>query len=129
MDVKPIRTEADYEFALMEIDALMEVETDTPERDRLEVLSALVEAYEQQYFPIDPPDPIAAIRFRMEQMGLSRKDLEPMIGSRGRISEVMSGKRGLSLAMIRRLHKDLNIPAEVLIQKPPKRGKARNGSQ
>ena len=116
MEIKPIRTEADCEAALAEIDRLMEAEADTPEGDRLDVLTTLVEAYEARRHPIDPPDAIAAIRFRMEQQGLSRRDLEPLIGSRARVSEVLGGKRKLTLPMIHRLHEGLGIPAEVLIQ-------------
>lgn len=111
---------------------------DTPEGDRLDVLATLVEAYEARHFPIEAPDPIAAIEFRMEQRGLSRKHLEPMIGGRGRVSEVLSGKRRLSLGMIRNLQKGLGIPAEILLREPgsprpastagtpPKRGSAEN---
>lgn len=121
MEIAPIRTEADYEAAVAEIERLMDAEPETPEGDRLDVLSTLVEAYEQHHHPIDAPDPVAAVEFRMVQMGLSRKDLEPLIGSRGRVSEVLTGKRSLSLAMIRNLHRELHIPAEVLIQE--KRGK------
>lgn len=116
MDVKAIKTDADYETALTEIEGLMDAVPDTPEGDLLDVLTTLVEAYEERHFPIDAPDPIAAIAFRMEQQGLSRRDLEPLIGSRGRVSEILSGKRALSLAMIRKLHETLNIPAEVLIR-------------
>lgn len=114
--MKPIKTEADYAAALARIDALMEAEPDTPEGDELDVLATLVDVYESKHFAIDPPDPIEAIQFRMEQMGLERKDLEPMIGTRGRVSEVFSRTRGLSLAMIRNLHEGLHIPAEVLIR-------------
>ncbi len=121
MEIAPIRTEADCAAALAEIERLMDAEPETPEGDRLDVLSTLVEAYEQRHHPIEAPDPVAAVEFRMAQMGLSRKDLEPLIGSRGRVSEVLSGKRSLSLAMIRNLHRELRIPAEVLIQE--KRGK------
>ncbi len=118
MDITPIKTDADYRAALAEIEALMNAEPDTPDGDRLDVVATLVEAYEARHFPIAAPDPIAAIKFRMEQMGLSRKDLEPMLGTRGRVSEVLSGRRRLSLAMIRRLNAELNIPAEVLIKEP-----------
>lgn len=116
MEIRPIRTEADYDAALAEVDGLMDAEVDTPKGDRLDVLATLVEAYEARRHPIDPPDAIAAIRFRMEQQGLSRRDLEPYIGSRARVSEVLGGKRKLTLPMIRRLHEGLGIPAEVLIQ-------------
>ncbi len=117
MDIKPIKTEADHEAALAEIERLMDLdpEMDTPEGDRLDVVATLVEAYEAKHFLIDAPDPIAAIEFCMEQRGLTRRDLEPMIGGRGRVSEVLSGKRALSLSMIRKLHKGLGIPAEVLL--------------
>ena len=115
MEIKPIKTDADHRAALMEIERLMDAEKDTADGDRLDVLATLVEAYEAKRFPIDPPDPVAAIEFRMEQRGLTRKDLEPMIGGRGRVSEVLSGKRALSLVMIRRLHEGLGIPAEALL--------------
>ena len=114
--VKPIRTERDYKAALARIDELMDAVPGTPECDELDVLADLVVAYEHKHFPIDLPDPIAAIKFRMEQQGLSRKDLEPFIGSRSKVSEVLSGKRPLSLTMIRALHANLGIPAEVLLK-------------
>jgi HTH-type transcriptional regulator/antitoxin HigA len=95
----------------------------TPAGDRLDILATLVDAYEAEHYPMDPPDPIAAIRFRMEQQGLTRKDLEGIIGSRTRVAEVLNRRRGLSINMIRRLHEKLGIPAEVLIQ-PTKRRKA-----
>lgn len=116
MEIRPIRTEADYDAALDEVEGLMGAKPGTPEGDRLDVLTTLVEAYEARRYPIDPPDAVAAIRFCMEQQGLSRRDLEPYIGSRARVSEVLGGKRKLTLPMIRRLHKGLGIPAEVLIQ-------------
>jgi HTH-type transcriptional regulator/antitoxin HigA len=116
MEIRPIKTEEDYEAALSEIEKLWEAESGSPEADRLDVLATLVEAYEEKHHPIDPPDPIDAILFRMEQMGFSRKDLEPFLGTRGRVSEILSRTRSLSLAMIRRLHEGLGIPAEVLIQ-------------
>ena len=116
MDIKPIRTEADYERALKEIEKLFEAEPDTPEGDRLEVLSTLVEAYEEEHYHIPAPDPIEAIYYFMESRGLSRKDLEPYMGSRARVSEILNKKRPLSLPMIRKLHNGLGIPAEVLIQ-------------
>ena len=115
MDIKPIKTEQDYEDALAEIDKLFDAEVDSPEGDRLDVFVTLVEAYEAKHWPIEDPDPIEAIKFRMEQMDLSRKDLEPLLGSRSRVSEVLSGKRSLSVKMIRNLHKALKIPAEVLL--------------
>ena len=116
-EIKPIRTEADHAGALKTIEKLWGAKHGTPEGDRLEVLMVLVEAYEIEHHPIDPPSPIEAISFRMEQMGLTRKDLEPFIGSRARVSEVMNGKRPLSIEMIRRLHADLGIPAVALIGK------------
>jgi len=113
--LKPIRTKKDYESALAEIDKYLEAKKGTREFDTLEVLSVLVEDYERKHYPILPPDPIEAIKFRMEQMGLTRKDLEPYIGPRSRVSEVLNHKRELSLAMIRRLHEKLDIPTEVLV--------------
>jgi len=115
MDIDPIRTERDYRKALKRIESLWDAEPDSPEYDELEVLSTLVDAYEAQHQPIGPPDPVEAIRFRMDQLGLSRKDLEPYIGSRGRVSEILGRKRGMSLTMIRRLHRGLGIPADVLL--------------
>jgi HTH-type transcriptional regulator / antitoxin HigA len=120
-EIKPIRTEADYEAALAEIQNLWGAKLGTPRGDRLDVLATLVDAYENEHYPMDPPDPIEAIKFRMEQQGLTRKDLEAIIGTRTRIAEVLSGKRGLSIAMIRRLHDKLGISAEVLIKPTRKR--------
>lgn len=114
--LRPIRSDDDYAAAMAEIERLWGSSLGTPEGDKLDVLATLVEAYEKQHFPIDPPDPIEAIKFRMEQQGLTRKDLEPIIGTRGRVAEVLSGKRGLTLAMIRRLAETMAIPAAVLIQ-------------
>ena len=113
--ITPIRTEADHKAALARIDALMDAVVDSPEAEELSVLTDLVEAYEAKHFPIDLPTPVEAIRFRMEQAGLEPRDLEPYIGSRGRVSEVLSGKQPLTLPMIRALHKHLGIPAEVLV--------------
>ena len=115
MDIQPIRTEADYEAAMARIAELMSAEVSTAEGDELDILATLVEAYEQKRFPIEPADPIEAINFRIEQLGLERKDLEPYLGSRHRVSEVLNRRRGLSLEMIRRLHDGLKIPLEVLI--------------
>ena len=123
MEMKPIKTKAACKEALKEISALLNALPGSAEADRLEVLSILVEAYEEEHHPIDPPDPIEAIKFRLEQQGLTRRDLEPYIGSRARVSEVLNRKRPLSVEMIRRLHKGLGIPAEVLIR-PYKTGKA-----
>lgn len=116
MEIKPIKTEADHEAALAEIDALMEVENDSPEGDRLDILVTLVEAWEARHYPIDDPDPVEAIVHRMEALGLDRKDLEPLIGTRARVSEVLGRKRPLTMAMVRRLHTALDIPAETLIK-------------
>lgn len=115
MEIQPIRTEADYESALARIAELMSAEPETPDGDELDILATLVEAYEQKHFPIEPADPVEAITFRMEQLGLKRKDLEPFLGSRHRVSEVLNRRRGLSLDMIRRLHDGLQIPLEVLV--------------
>ena len=115
MDIQPIKTEADYDHTLAEINELWGAEPDTPEGDRLDILMTLVEAYETKHHPIDPPDPVDAILFRMEQQGLTRKDLEPILGSRSRVSEVLNRKRTLSLDMVRKLHKQLNIPLESLV--------------
>lgn len=115
MDIRPIKNEADYDAALERIDMLMDAEIDTPEGDELDMLATLVEAYEAKLHPIDPPDPVEAILFRMEQGGLDRKALEPYIGRSGRVSEVLNRKRPLSIDMIRRLWKGLHIPLESLI--------------
>jgi HTH-type transcriptional regulator/antitoxin HigA len=115
MDVKPIHSEKQHRAALKEIERLWSARAGTPEHDRLEVLATLVEDWEERHHPVYPPDPVAAIRFRVEQLGLDRKALEPSIGSRARVSEVLSGRRRLTLAMIRRLHRELGIPAEVLL--------------
>jgi HTH-type transcriptional regulator / antitoxin HigA len=118
MDIRPIHTEADYRAALLEIDSLMQAEAGTNEGERLDLLATLVEAYERRHYPLDYPDPIEAIKFCMEQRGLSPKDLEPMVGRSNRVYEILSRKRPLTLKMIWRLHKGLGIPAESLI-KPP----------
>ena len=122
-NIKPIRTKADYAAALAEVERLWGARLGTPAGDRLDVLATLIDAYEAEHFPIDPPDPIEAIRFRMEQQGLSRKDLEPLIGTRTRVAEVLNRRRNLSIAMIRRLHETLGISLEVLIR-PSRRDKA-----
>ena len=114
--IKPIQTNADHEAALAEVERLWGAKTGTPQGDRLDVLATLIVAYENEHFPMDPPDPIEAIEFRMEQQGLTRKDLGPLIGTKTRVAEVLNRKRNLSIAMIRRLHQALGIPAEVLIQ-------------
>ncbi|HYS91188.1 MAG TPA: helix-turn-helix domain-containing protein [Bradyrhizobium sp.] len=115
-ELKPIRTKADYKSALAEVERLWGAKSGTPKGDRLDVLATLIDAYETRHYPMDPPDPIEAIQFRMEQQGLSRKDLEPMIGTRARVAEVMNRRRSLSIDMIRRLHDQLGISAEVLIR-------------
>jgi HTH-type transcriptional regulator/antitoxin HigA len=117
MDIRPIRTEADYAAALLEVAPFFdnEPEPGTPDSDRFEILLTLIAAYEARHFPIDPPDPIEAIKFRMEQSGLTPKDLAPMIGRQNRVYEVLNGKRALTLAMIRKLHDKLGISAESLI--------------
>ena len=115
MNIHPIKSETDYEQTLSEVEKLWGAKEDTDEGDRLDVLLILIENYESKHHPIDPPDPIDAIRFRMEQMNLSRKDLEGIIGSRGRVSEILNGRRNLSLGMIRKLHANFHIPLESLI--------------
>jgi HTH-type transcriptional regulator/antitoxin HigA len=114
--VRPIRTEADYEAALAEIGKIMTARAGTPEGDRLDVLATLVEAYEAEHHPIEAPDPVALIEFAMEQRGADRADLEPMIGSRGRVSEVLTRKRPLTLTMIRRLKAEWGLPADILVR-------------
>jgi HTH-type transcriptional regulator/antitoxin HigA len=121
MNIRPIKTRADYRAALKEVEALMVAERDTPEGERLDVLVTLVEAYETKHYPLDLPDPVEAIRFRMEQKGLTPKDLVPMIGQLNRVYEVLNRRRPLTLAMIQRLHSELGIPAESLIKQPERR--------
>jgi HTH-type transcriptional regulator/antitoxin HigA len=116
MDIRPIKTEADYQAALKEIERIFDARSGTPDGDKLEVLTTLVDAFERKHYPIPLPDPVEAIFYYMESRGLTRRDLEPYIGSRARVSEVLSRKRPLTLTMIRRLHAGLGIPAEVLIQ-------------
>jgi len=120
MDIKPIKTDADYSAALKEIETLMMAELDSPEGEKLDVLVTLVEAYERKHYPLDLPDPVEAIKFEMEQKGLTVKDLEPMIGKSNRVYEILNHKRTLTLKMIWRLHEQLGIPAESLIKQPPK---------
>ncbi len=115
MQVRPIRTEKDHEAAVQRIGELISAAPGTPEADELDMLATLVDAYEANHYPMDDPDPIAAIEFRMEQLGLTRKDLEPMIGSRARVSEVLNRKRRLTLEMIRKLKSGLGISADILI--------------
>ena len=118
MNIKPIRTDADYRAALKEIETLMVAVPNTPEGEKLDVLVTLVEAYEAKHYPLDLPDPVEAIKFEMEQKGLTVKDLEPMIGKSNRVYEILNHKRSLTLKMIWKLNRELGIPAESLI-KPP----------
>jgi len=118
MDIKPIKTNADYRAALKEIETLMMSEADSPEGEKLDVLVTLVEAYEAKHFPLDLPDPVEAIKFEMERSGLTVKDLEPMIGKSNRVYEILNHKRTLTLKMIWKLHEGLGIPAESLIKQP-----------
>lgn len=115
-EIKPIRSEADYDVALAEVERLWGARSGTPEGDRLDVLATLIDAYESEHDSIDPPDPIEAIKFRMEQQGLTRMDLEGILGTRTRVAEVLNRRRSLSINMIRRLHEKLGISAEVLIR-------------
>jgi HTH-type transcriptional regulator/antitoxin HigA len=113
--VKPIRTKKDYEATLLVIDGLFDAKKDSPKGTLLEVLSVLVERYEQEHFPIEAPNPVEAIKFRMEQLGWTSKELIPILGSKSRVSEIFSRKRNLSLEMIRALHRQMGVPAESLI--------------
>ena len=116
MDIKPIRTKTDYRDALKQIESLMTAKANSPEGDRLDVLATLVEAYERTHFPMDLPDAVDAIKFRMEQSGLTVKDLEPVIGRKNRVYEVLTRKRTLTLRMIEGLHTKFGIPAESLLK-------------
>jgi HTH-type transcriptional regulator/antitoxin HigA len=116
MRIKPIKTRKDYRQALKDIESLMQAKADTPEGDRLDILTTLVEAYERVHFPLDLPDAIDAIKFRMEQQGLTPADLEPVIGKRNRVYEVLNRKRPLTLRMIEGLHRLFGIPAESLLK-------------
>ncbi len=116
MDVAPIKTKRDHRRTLKEIEGLMDAKRGTPEGDRLDVLVTLVEAWEAKHYPIDLPDPVAAIEYHMEQQGLAPKDLVPYIGSRNRVYEVLNRKRPLTRKMVWRLHRGLGIPAESLIK-------------
>ena len=118
MDIKPIKTDADYQAALIEIENLMAAELDTPQGEKLDVMITLIEAYEAKHFPMGLPDPVEAIKFEMERKGLTVKDLEPIIGKPNRVYEILNRKRSLTLKMIWSLHEGLGIPAESLI-KPP----------
>jgi HTH-type transcriptional regulator/antitoxin HigA len=115
MNIHIIKTEQEYKSTLRKIDELLEATENSEQSEQLEILSILVEDYESKHYKIEMPEPIEAINFRLEQLGLSRKDLEKTIGSRGRVSEILNRKRNLTLAMIRNLHEYLNIPADILI--------------
>ena len=121
MEVKPIKTDADYRAALQDIETLMTARPDSPEGEKLDVLATLVEAYERKHYPLELPDPVAAIKFEMEQKGLTAKDLVPMIGRKNRVYEVLNRKRSLTLKMIWRLHEQLGMPAESLIKQTPRK--------
>jgi HTH-type transcriptional regulator/antitoxin HigA len=121
MEIKPIRTKADYRVALKQIETLMSARAGSTKGERLDVMVTLVEAYEKKHYAFDSPDPVESIKFRMEQMELSPKDLVPMIGQINRVYEILNGKRPLTLQMIRRLHQQLGIPAESLIKEPDQR--------
>ena len=116
MDIHPIKTEADYQAALLRVEGLLEAESNTPEGDTLDLLTTLITAYEEQHYPILPPDPVEALVYWMETRDLTRRDLEPLLGSRARVAEILNRRRTLTLEMIRRLHTALGIPAEILIQ-------------
>ena len=124
MQIRPVKTRADHRAALKEIERLMEAKPGTPAGDRLEILTTLVDHYESQHEPVEPPDPIEALLYHMESRGLSRRDLEPYLGSRARIAEVLNRRRPLTIDMIRKLHEGLGISAEVLIRPYRVRGSA-----
>lgn len=116
MNLKPIKTKKDYQQALQRLEVIFDAKKCSSQGDELEILSILIDQYENQHFPIDLPDPIEAIKFRMEQLGYNQTDLAKVVGLKSRASEILSGKRKLSLEMIRQLHEKLNIPTDVLIQ-------------
>ena len=116
MMIKPIRSEKEYQNALIRLEEIFDAKSGSKEGDELEILSILIDNYEKEHFPIDSPDPIDAIKFRMDQLGIKQKDLANIIGFKSRVSEIINKKRKLSLNMIRKLHHQLNIPTEVLIQ-------------
>ena len=116
MDLKPIRNENDYQNALLRLEEIFDAKKETEEGNELEILSILIDTYENEHFPIEMPDPIEAIKFRMEQMGMKQKDLAEVVGFKSRVSEILNRKRKLSIDMIRKLNTSLNIPTEVLIQ-------------
>lgn len=115
MEIKPIKTEADYHASIKRIEVLWGAEKDSVEGDELDLLCTLVESYEMQHYPIAPPDPIDAIQFRMEQMGMTKNDLAKFLGTQSRVSEVLNRKRKLTLLMVKSLYNDLKIPAEILL--------------
>lgn len=115
MNIKPIRSDEDLQHAFQRLEVIFQAEAGTPEADEMEVLVTLIEAYENKHYALPPSDPVSAIRFRMEQQGLTPRDLEPYIGSGGRVSEILNRKRSLSLRMIKRLHEGLHIPYESLL--------------
>jgi HTH-type transcriptional regulator/antitoxin HigA len=125
MNIKPIKTKKDYQAALKKIELLMVAKAGTPQGEHLDLLVTLVEAYERKHFPLDLPDPVEAIRFRMEQLGLTPKDLQPMIGRMNRVYEVLNHKRPLTLQMVWKLHQGLGIPAESMIKQPAAEYKVR----
>lgn len=129
MQIRPIRNEQDHRAAVARIEKLMSAAPDTPEGDELDVLATLVDTYEAKHHAIDAPDPVSAILFRMEQHQLSRKDLEPLIGSRARVSEVLTGKRPLTLEMVRRVKSGLGISADLLIMPAPALARNQPGSR
>ena len=116
MNIKPIKTKKDYDNALVQLEKIFDAKRGTKEGDMLEILSLLIENYEEEHYPIDPPDPIEAIKFRMDQMGYNQNDLADTIGSKSRVSEVLNRKRKLTLPMIRNISKKLNIPSDTLIR-------------
>lgn len=118
MNIKPIKTKVDYRAALKDVEALMGAKANTAEGERLDVLVTLIEAYERKHFPLELPDPVEAIKFQMDQKGLTPRDLEPMIGRLNRVYEILNHKRPLTLKMIWKLHRGLDIPAESLIRQP-----------
>lgn len=121
MNIKPIKTKADYRAALKDVEALMGAKANTADGERLDVMVTLIEAFERKHFPLELPDPVEAIKFQMDQKGLSPKDLEPMIGRLNRVYEILNHKRPLTLKMIWKLHRGLDIPAESLIRQPEER--------
>ncbi len=116
MKIQPIKTEVDYKQALKRLEEIFDAKKGTEEGDELEILSILIENYEKEHYPVDLPDPIEAIKFRMEQLGMKQKDLAEVVGFKSRVSEILNKKRKLTLEMIRNLSKELNIPSDVLIQ-------------